>query len=345
MYKFSNKLYPQFDFKKTFTEKDILPYSIGALLYSPAVNSTMTNTILNKKINNDYSLALCLEDSIQDSAISIGENQTIYLFKTVWEALQIGNISIQEIPKLFIRVRNPKQLLTLFNQLKPYQQILTGFIFPKYSTYCSQEYNRNILEINAISEKKIYMMPILESHDIIELNTRYQNLAKLKEELTELTDYILNVRVGGNDFCNHFGIRRHYNETIYDTLAVSNILSDIVTTFSNDFVISGPVWEYFGGNNTNWAKGLTEELKKDKQNGFIGKTVIHPNQIPLINKALKVRQSDISDALDILTFQHNTLQVNKSPDKQRMNEIKTHTQWAKKTLILAGVYGMELDNQ
>lgn len=36
-----------------------------------------------------------------------------------------------------------------------------------------------------------------------------------------------------------------------------------------DYVVSGPVWEYYSG--YNWENGLIQELKDDKLCGFTGK--------------------------------------------------------------------------
>ena len=54
-------------------------------------------------------------------------------------------------------------------------------------------------------------------------------------------------------------------------------------------MVSGPVWEYYSSNNDEWAIGLKRELKYDVLNGFVGKTVIHPNQIPVVVDSLKVK--------------------------------------------------------
>ncbi len=341
MYEFSELFYKKHQLENIFSAEEILPYSIGALLYCPSVSEKIADTVLQRKIKEKYSLALCLEDSIHDDAVSLGESQILYFFETIWEAWQKEEVQVKQLPKIFVRVREPKQLITLYQRLHPYDRLLTGFIFPKYSLHCAKEYNKAILSVNAVASKRIYMMPILESPDIVSLSTRYDVLQQLKEEILTVAPYVLNIRVGGNDFCNAFGIRRHWDETIYDTLAISHILSDIITTFSREFVVSAPVWEYFSQEDSKYSQGILQELKKDKQNGFIGKTVIHPSQIPLVNQSLQVMQSDVEDALAILNFEGQVLQVSKSADKKRMNEIKTHAKWAKKTLLLAGIYGVK----
>lgn len=86
-----------------------------------------------------------------------------------------------------------------------------------------------------------------------------------------------------------------------------------------------------------WARN---ELKLDKVNGFIGKTVIHPKQISVVNEALKVSHKDYEDAKEILNWDENGLQVGKSFAGERMNEVKTHINWAYKTIALAEIYGV-----
>lgn len=312
-------------------------YTVGALLYSPALNDKIAESIIENKIKGKYSVSLCLEDSISDDSIDKAENQIEKTFKEIYE-----NYSKElKLPKIFIRVRRPQQVLSLFKRLEKYQFLLSGFIFPKYSLECADEYNEYMKKINKTSEKPIYMMPILESSEIIELNTRAEYLYKIKEKIDEVSNIVLNIRVGGNDFCKEFNVRRHYDEMIYDITPVENILSDIVTVFSRDYVVSGPVWEYFSGKNEEWKKGLENEIKYDKLNGFIGKTVIHPNQIPVVNECLKVRKSDYEDAENILNWGKNALQVGKSGNGERMNEVKVHKKWAEEIKVLAEIYGVK----
>ncbi|HCT64706.1 MAG TPA: hypothetical protein DIC60_05490 [Lachnospiraceae bacterium] len=341
MYTFSDEFNKKHNCWHIINKENAAPYTVGALLYCPALNTKIIDMVLHNSIKHPFSLALCLEDSISDSAVDIAETQILHIFKTIFQSLANGEFIKSTLPQIFIRVRSPLQATTLFNKIKQYESLLSGFILPKYSLDCAEEYNKSILEINKISNKKIYMMPIIESHDVITLNTRHKTLVQLKSYVDTMADYVLNVRIGGNDLCNYFGIRRSYDETIYDILPISNILSDILTIFSADYVVSGPVWEYFDSPNNEWSDGLKQEMRLDKLNGFIGKTVIHPNQIEVINNCLKVEKFDFEDALSILNFKSDYLLVAKSIDGKRMNEIKTHTKWAEKIVILANIYGVK----
>ena len=159
-----------------------------------------------------------------------------------------------------------------------------------------------------------------------------------------MNEFVLNVRVGGNDFSNEFAARRHIDETIYDILPISQLLGDILTVFSREYVVSGPVWEFFSSENDEWKTGLQQELKLDILNGFVGKTVIHPNQIPVVNDALMVSIKDFEDAKAILNWDSSGLQVGKSYGGERMNEVRTNYYWAQKTMLLADIYGVKKDD-
>ena len=118
-------------------------------------------------------------------------------------------------------------------------------------------------------------------------------------------------------------------------------MGDILTVFAREYVVSGPVWEFFSSDNEEWKIGLKRELSLDKLNGFVGKTVIHPNQIAVVIEALKVSKKDYEDAKSILQWDKNNEKgVSKSCAGERMNEVKTHGNWAAKILILADIYGI-----
>lgn len=316
----------------------VSPYTVGALMYTPATNPKTALHITERKYTGDYSLALCLEDSISDNAVEQGENQILITFDEISQLAEM-NISL---PKIFIRVRNPEQVYSIYARLKDNVKFLTGFIFPKYTLSCADSYNKAILEINKISPKPIYMMPTLESKDMLDLRFRTEILYKIKEKLDSMYKYVLNIRVGGNDFCNHFGVRRHSNETIYDIQSVNRILIDIITVFSAEYVVSAPVWEYFGGKDNSWERGMRKEIKLDILNGFIGKTIIHPKQLKVFNDCMRISKEDYFDAVNILSWdKDNEFMVGKSSSGERMNEVKTHSKWAKKIIALAEYYGVK----
>lgn len=321
-----------------FEMDGILPYSVGALLYSPANSEKIAEDIINESFAQPYSLALCLEDAISDLAVEQAEKVMLNTMQKVYKASKYKTVYI---PKIFVRVRRPEQIMDLYRRMGNSREILTGFVIPKFAKGNADAYMEEILKANEGSNNTVYVMPILESGDIIDISQRVENLKAVKEILDKNKKYVLNVRVGGNDFCKNFGIRRHIDETIYDIGCIANILSDIITCFSMDYVVSGPVWEYFGRFGGQWKEGLLRELRLDRLNGFIGKTVIHPSQIDVVNAAMRVTEEDYNDAVSIIKLADNDrVLVEKNTTGQRMNEYKTHIVWAEKILALSKVYGV-----
>lgn len=315
-------------------DKQLLSYSIGALLYCPANNKGIFNSIINQRFGTKFTLALCLEDTIRDDFVLEAEADLIATLKNLYSKKDDFFI-----PKIFIRVRTPNQIVNLYDSLGTARDIVTGFIAPKFALDVAQEYIDKIKEVNINSQKPVYFMPIFESTTVINLQNRYNILYSLKDKLEQISDLVVNIRVGGNDLCHAFGIRRNSQQSIYSILPIASILSDIITVFGMEYVVAGPVWEYYNG--ADWVDGLRNELEHDKLNGFIGKTVIHPNQIPIVNDSYKVTKEDYKDATAILNWSDsNSNLVSGSAELGRMNEYKTHFNWANKILYRAKVYGV-----
>ncbi len=324
------------------SDREYKAYSVGALMYTPATNGSVANNLYNNKFIGLNSLVLCLEDSILDYSVSLAEEQLMKSLFKIYEYVSCGKL--ENIPLIFVRVRNAQQMKNIFEKLNDAKEVLTGFVLPKFDLSNADLYIETICNINNISEKTFYIMPILESKSIIHIETRIETLLKLKSIIDKINPFILNVRVGGNDFCNIYRLRRNVNQTVYDMGIVNSVLIDILNIFSRDYVLSAPVWEYFENNiSDDWIHGLKKELELDILNGFIGKTAIHPSQLPIISNSLKVSEKDLEDAKSILNWNDDVLGVGKSVAKDRMNEVSVHSRWARKIIILADIYGIKKD--
>lgn len=312
-----------------------LYYNVGPLLYCPANSKNIAASLIHEKFGVSYSLALCLEDTINDNYVEQAENTLIRSLRQLYETRQTLSFFL---PKIFVRVRNAAQIAMLPERLGEAAELLCGFILPKFDLSNADLYIETAARVNANSGKKFYFMPILESPAIIDLKSRAFVLSELKERLATIEESVLNIRVGGNDLCHIFGFRRRSSETIHDIRPVANIFSDIITAFGSDYVVSGPVWEYY--NQTGWDTGLRRELQLDRLCGFIGKTVIHPNQISLVNQEYAVDAEDLNDAKAILNWDLNAASfVSGNTAQRRMNEYKTHANWAEKIIFLSMAYG------
>ena len=305
-------------------DKEILQYKVGGLLYMPAFQSNIVQKIVENRLPQLNSAAFCLEDSIQDNSLDDAEKS----LKIILNRLE----NVENLPLIFVRIRSPRHLELFHDKIGSKSKILTGYILPKVDMQNVGSY------INLAKEIKLFIMPTLETNRVASILTRRTELLSLKQALDEINPLILNIRVGVNDFCNLYGLRRNINQTVYEIGIVRDILVDILNVFAQNYVVAGSVWNFFGGN---WAEGLKKELELDKSNGFIGKTAIHLAQLPIIFDSLKVSQTDLDDANQILDWKSNKLGVKKSADGSRMNEIKCHLTWAHRIKLLSELYGVK----
>lgn len=311
-----------------------LAFSVGGLLYSPASNPDIARHVLAGDWPCLTSMCLCLEDSIRDAAVEQAEAQ---LQRTLTELCRAE----APLPMLFVRVRSPEHLRRVHRRLGSAAEALTGYVFPKFDRTNAAGYLDALAALNAGRARPLFAMPILESRAVAGIATRAGELTALRALLDARDEDILNIRVGGNDFCNLFGLRRTARQTVYDLGVVRDILADIVNVFSDDYVVSGPVWEYYGrAPDAPWAEGLRRELALDLANGFFGKTAIHPAQLPVIHDSLKVSAEDAADAERILNWSDATLAVSGGAGAGRMNEVKCHGRWAERVSIRASIYGI-----
>ena len=62
-------------------------FSVGPLMYSPALNENLAQTIISGRLGKGYSIALCLEDTISDVLLPKAENQVVETFKELYKAI------------------------------------------------------------------------------------------------------------------------------------------------------------------------------------------------------------------------------------------------------------------
>jgi citrate lyase beta subunit len=190
-------------------------------------------------------------------------------------------------------------------------------------------------------------MPVLESEQIIFKESRLDELLKLKKIFSQYQELILNIRIGATDFSRVFSLRRPVTQSIYDVLPVRGCIEDIINIFGrahSEFVLSAPVWEYFiplHEPESDSYQTMMHEVRMDMTNGLVGKTVIHPDQIPIVQAMHTVSEEDFLDATSIMKSFHSGHDgVQSSPFRNKMNEPKPHQAWAQKTLHRANLYGV-----
>lgn len=348
-----------------YSERDFLSYCLGGTLYMPAVRQ-FSEIVINKTITGLTSMVVCFEDSIDIADLNRGEENAIYNLREIMAAIEKGMIHKSDVPLIFFRVRSVKQFHEIAEMLETeVLTCVTGFVFPKFSAQNGDAYFSYLKQLNDKHGEILYGMPILESMKIALKETRYEELVNIKRIIDGYKELTLNIRVGATDFSSCFGVRRGIDYSIYDILTVRDCLMDILNVFSrgNEYVISGPVWEYFLVNKDmkfkkdlefSWQSsllrrkrlineaidGLLREVILDKANGFVGKTVIHPTHIKYVNAMQAVTEEEYEDVLQILNASGG---VRKSPSENKMNEINPHRSWAEKMYYKAAAYGVIKD--
>ena len=358
---------PDFNFVKApmefnkHTDRDTLQYCLGSTLYMPGTKD-IKDKVVNKSLDVT-SFVMCCEDAIKEEDLPAAERNILDTLDYLAEKIEEGTITLNDIPLIFVRVRNPRQFKDFSKRLTEKQaSVLTGFNFPKFNSRNALEVLMTLADVNNRLGMVLYGMPILEGEECAFRETRNQELLLLRNILEPYKKLILNIRVGGTDMSSLFGVRRGINSTVYDIMPVRDALSDIVNFFNryNDYCVSAAVWEYFraykeddideiikrnfhnalikGQSIVNPAiDGLLKEVMIDRANGFVGKTIIHPTHAKFVNAMFTVVEEEYNDALQILNTSGGVI---KSEGGGKMNEIGPHQRWAKKIVERANVYGV-----
>lgn len=360
------KDFPFFRLPRQFnknTEKSVLQYCLGGTLYMPGTRHII-DKILGRELEDLTSMVMCFEDAIDVSDLQNAEKSVLAQLSKLALALATNEISIDDVPLIFLRVRHIDQFKSFTDKLDAEQaNLLTGFVFPKFSMSNALLFLDHLERTNRSLNTNLYGMPILEGTSIAHHELRLNELSNLKQTLDVYKDRILNVRVGGTDLSSIFGVRRGMNSSIYDILTVKDCLSDILNYFNraeDGYTVSGPVWEYFLADNKDdidevvaenmhhslinrnpilneAIDGLLREIVLDKANGFIGKTIIHPSHLKYINSMLAVTREEYEDAMQILGTNGGVV---KSVMSNKMNEVSPHRNWALRISRCADAFGV-----
>ena len=201
----------------------------------------------------------------------------------------------------FVRARNPSVLRHVL--CMPGAARLDGFVLPKVTS--------DNIETEVFNDASV--------QDLL----RRMDSARWRERIHSL-------RIGGNDLLSLLRMRRPRGRTIYET-PIGQVIARLATTFiPYGFSLSAPVFEHLDDVQT-----LSQEIEEDLNHGLLGKTAIHPTQVPLIERHYRVRQQDVEAAMRIL--HHDAPAVFKL--HQSMCEPATHTPWAHSVLEAARCFG------
>ncbi|MDM7830734.1 HpcH/HpaI aldolase/citrate lyase family protein [Cellulomonas edaphi] len=338
--------------------RETLAVALGATLYMPATRPRLAHDLARRASQGVASSVVCLEDSIADDELPAAQANAIAQLR---ELAQAGGG-----PLTFVRVRTPDQIPQVVDGLGEHAHVLSGFVLPKFSESTGAAFLDALDDTAATHGLHLWAMPVIESPEMIHRETRGDQLLAVRALLDKHRASVLAVRTGATDLSGVYGIRRGRDLSIYDVRLVAEVLTDVVNILGradgSGFVVTGPVWEYYGGNErlfkprlrqapfqasdaedlrasliTQDLDGLIREVVLDAANGLTGKTVIHPSHVPVVHALSVVTHEEYVDASDVLGRDAGAAA---SAYRNKMNESRPHRAWAERVLTRAAVFGV-----
>lgn len=287
-------------------------FNLGASLYVPCTRPDLLDIANGTKLIA-RSFIFCLEDAVREDELALALDNL---------AETLDNCQSTSNSLRFIRVRNLAIMDTVMRM--PGIHKFDGFVLPKATRHNILDY----AEIATSSDTHV-IMPTLETAEVFDL-----------AEMTNLRDLVLKQnwhhrvlawRIGGNDLMSLLGVRRSRVRTLYESPLMPT-LAGLSTTFkAYGFNLTAPVFEIFDNREL-----LVHEVARDIEFGFLGKTAVHPDQIPHIEAQYKVTSDEVAAAYQIV--------AEDAPAVFRLNgamcEPATHRVWALGIITRAETYGI-----
>ncbi len=307
------------------------PYQLGASLYMPATREDIWQVIKRDKLPTINSIIICLEDAVSHNDVELALERLQTLLST-WSAHKDtinkpSNNTQTKIqgqptrPLVFVRPRNPMMLQQLADY--PHIDLLDGFVMPKVDM-CSLSNWR--MACQNLSDDQL-LMPTLETAALFNPHHNQELAIGFKEAFSQP---VFALRIGGNDLFATLRLRRPKNSIVYDT-PIGTLAYQLLGCFvPHGFYLSAPVFEYL-----DQPMLFMQELGRDVSLGLVGKTVIHPSQIALVQQAYCVPINMLDEAQAILhTEAKAVFKFNNT-----MLEPATHRAWATEIVNRAEVFG------
>jgi citrate lyase beta subunit len=351
-------------------DRRLVATALGATLYAPGTRPRLAADVRRQTEAGVASMVLCLEDAIADHEVPAAEANVV---RTLNDLAADPPLAGAGPPLLFVRVRTAEQIPLVAAGLAPGAAgILAGFVLPKFGEDAGEPALAAVLRASDLLDRRLWAMPVLESPQVINRETRLEALLGVRRIVDKHADHVLAIRLGATDLSGLFGLRRDRDLTIYDIAVVRDCIADIVNICARggDHVVTGPVWEYFAQPErlfvsslrvTPFARAdlvdpviegprmrndlvsadldrLIREVVLDRANGLIGKTVIHPSHVAAVHALHVVTHEEYEDAMIVLAGESGGVAPSRYANK--MNELRPHRTWAQVVLRRARAFGV-----
>lgn len=351
-------------------DRRLVATALGATLYAPGTRLRLADDVRRQSAAGVASMVLCLEDAIADHEVAAAEANVVHALNQLGDDPPI----LGDGPGLlFVRVRAAEQIPALVAGLSASAtDLLAGFVLPKFVEDSGEVALEAVLRAGDEVGRPLWAMPVLESPEVINRETRLETLLGVRRLVDKHADHVLAVRLGATDLSGLYGLRRDRDLTIYDIAVVRDCIADIVNVCARggDHVVTGPVWEYFAQPERLFASTLRvtpfatadladsvvqgpalrrdlvsadldrliKEVVLDKANGLVGKTVIHPSHVAAVHALYVVTHEEYEDARTVLAGEAGGVQPSRYANK--MNELRPHRIWAQAVLRRAAAFGV-----
>ncbi len=289
-------------------KKPIDALELGGTLFVPGVHKYLTAIVNGEKFPSLRSMVIDLEDGIHTDQRRDGLNKVHRL---------LSHLKAADLFR-FIRPDSPDTLEQLL-AMEGIDQI-DGFVLPKVGL----DNARNYLDL--LEGTGFCFMPSIEGRELFDPNA----LIELRNVLLPYQHYIPVIRFGAEDMFRQLGLRRECDVSLYDMAAASMVIGSLLGTFKPyGFDIAAPVYRCYKDH-----EGFKRDVMRDLQEGLVSKTIIHPDQITLLEECYRVDEESYDAALKLVETKEAVFS-----QEGAMAESTTQSPWAERILKRAALYG------
>lgn len=274
----------------------------GACLYVPATHRRLDAVLCGAVPAGLGVVVVCLEDSITSGDV---EQAMAGLRASRRQEPPPGSHEL----RVYVRPRSPEMLAELLDWEDAGSR-WSGFVLPKIGVKSLRRW------MDVFGGQPARVMPILETADVFCPFA----LRDLADAFVSLHDagQLDAVRLGATDLFSVLGTRRPSQGSLYSTHLGSAIAYVACNLMSRGLPVAAPVCERLDP-----SPDMAEEVRRDVDAGFIGKTAVNVQQVELINSLYAVTAADLTEAelivrSDRAVFRHGHV----------MCEVSPHRRWA-----------------
>lgn len=283
-------------------------HRLCASLYVPANHDGLGDSLQGLHPAAPRSVIACTEDAIGEADVDVAL-ATLHEFLRTLPRVSVG-------PLRFIRPRSPAVLRAILRI--PGIENVHGFVIPKADADSLPEYLR------VLGRRPFRLMPILETAAVFDR----EGIASIRDLLGRpaIRPLILALRIGGNDLLRLLGLKRLPGVTIYET-PLGVLIPQLVMAFRpHGYCLTGVACDYYVDHDL-----LRREVQQDRRMGLVGKTAIHPAQVPVIQGEFAPSAAELQAAAAVLRQENGgAFGLN-----GMMLEPAVHSAWAKEMLAKA----------